>query len=100
MATVTAIEVQKRNPSRVNIYLDDQFAFGLARITAAWLKVGQTLSEEKVSELKAEDSREVAMQTALHFLSYRPRSVDEVRKNLAKHEFGEDVIEQTIARLE
>jgi regulatory protein len=99
MRTVTAIEAQKKNPQRVSIYLDDQFAFGLARITAAWLKVGQALSEEKIASLQAEDAREAAVQQALRFLSYRPRSVDEVRRNLAKHDFTEDVIEDTLSRL-
>ena len=63
MRTVTAIEVQQKNPQRVNIYLDDQFAFGLSRITAAWLKVGQGLSEEKIASLQAEDAREAAAAT-------------------------------------
>jgi regulatory protein len=100
MRTVTAIEAQRKNPQRVNIYLDEEFAFGLSRITAAWLKVGQGLSEEKIATLQAEDAREAALQRALHFLSYRPRSVDEVRKNLLKHEFAEDVIADTLSRLE
>ena len=100
MRTVTAIEVQKKNPQRLNIYLDEEFAFGLSRITAAWLRVGQGLSEEKIATLQAEDAREVAVQKALHFLSYRSRSADEVRKNLLKHEFAEDVIADTLSRLE
>jgi regulatory protein len=100
MRRVTAIEVQKRNPGRVNIYLDEEFAFGLARIVAAWLQVGQLLTEEKISQLLDQDSREMAMQKALHFLSYRPRSSQEVRKNLDKHEITPAVIEETLSRLE
>lgn len=100
MRTVTAIEVQKKNPNRVNIYLDDQFAFGLSRIVAVWMKVGQLLSEEKVAALQEADAREIAMQKALHYLGYRPRSVNEVRKNLEKHEIPAAVIEETISRLE
>jgi len=100
MRTVTAIEAQKKNTQRVNVYLDDQFAFGLARITAAWLRVGQALSEEKIASLQAEDAREAAAQQALLFLSYRARSTDEVRRNLARHEFAEDVIDDTLSRLE
>ena len=99
MRTVTAIEAQKRNPNRVNIYLDDQFAFGLARVTAAWLRVGQALSDEKIAALQTDDACEVAMQKALHFLSFRPRSVLEVRKNLDEHEFSDEVIDKTLARL-
>jgi regulatory protein len=100
MATITAIEPQKRNPRRVNIHLDGEFAFGLSRLTAAWLRVGQTLSDEKIATLRSDDEREAALQQALLFLGYRPRSVAEVRKNLLKHDFGDEVVDATLDRLE
>jgi regulatory protein len=96
---VTAMKVQKRNPQRVNIYLDGEFAFGLARITAGWLQIGQQLSDEKIAQLKAQDSHEAAYQKALGFLDYRPRSSTEVRKNLEKHGYETEVIEQVLERL-
>ncbi len=96
---VTAMKAQKRNPQRVNIYLDGEFAFGLARITAAWLQIGQQLSDEKIAQLKAQDSHEAAYQKALGFLDYRPRSSAEVRKNLEKHGHKPEVIEQVLERL-
>jgi regulatory protein len=99
MKKITAIEVQKRSPNRVNIYLDGEFAFGLARIVAAWLRTGQELSEEKIEQLQAEDARERAFQQAMLFLSYRARSESEIRQNLRKHEIPEPVIEQTLERL-
>ncbi len=99
MKKITALTVQKRDPNRVNVYLDGEFAFGLARITAAWLKVGEGLDEAKIQQLQAEDAKERAIQQALLFLSYRARSESEIRKNLRKHEIPEAVIEQTLARL-
>ncbi len=99
MRKITAIVVQKRSPNRVNIYLDGEFAFGLARIVAAWLRIGQELSEEKIERLQAEESRERAFQQAILFLSYRSRSESEIRQNLRKHEFPEPVIETTLERL-
>ncbi|HEY9152276.1 MAG TPA: RecX family transcriptional regulator [Anaerolineales bacterium] len=99
MAKITAIEPQKRDPNRVNIHLDGNYAFGLTRITAAWLKVGQELSEDKIASLQAEDDRERAYQQAMLFLSYRARSVSEIRQNLSKHDFPQNVIEQTLERL-
>jgi regulatory protein len=99
MKKITAIEVQKRSPNRVNIHLDGEFAFGLARIVAAWLRVGQELSDEKIEQLQAEDAREWAFQQAMLFLSYRARSESEIRQNLRKHEVPDPVIEQTLERL-
>jgi regulatory protein len=99
MKKITAITVQKKSPSRVNIYLDGEFAFGLARITAAWLKTGDELNDEKIAKLLNEDARERAYQQAMLFLSYRARSEKEIRQNLLKHEIPEEVIEDTLERL-
>ena len=100
MSRITAIEPQQKNPQRVNIYLDGEFAFGLARITAGWLKVGQELSEEKIAALQVEDANELAYQKALHFLSYRPRSSAEIRQNLTKRGTPEARVEETVNRLQ
>ena len=99
MAKITAIEPQKRDPNRVNIHLDGNYAFGLTRITAAWLKIGQELSDDKIASLQADSDRERAYQQAMLFLSYRSRSESEIRQNLSKHEFPQDVIEQTLEHL-
>jgi regulatory protein len=97
---VTALRVQKKHPNRVNVYLDNQYSFGLSRITAAWLQVGQELSASKIAKLQAEDEREVAYIQALRYLDYRPRSRAEVRHNLEKHQISPDVITDVFKRLE
>jgi regulatory protein len=97
---ITAIEPQQKNPQRVNLYLDGEFAFGLAVVVAAWLRVGQELGEEKIASLKSQDEVEVAYQKALHFLSFRPRSSAEVRQNLSKRGISESLIEETLDRLQ
>ncbi|MCZ2127508.1 MAG: RecX family transcriptional regulator [Anaerolineales bacterium] len=99
MKRISALEVQKKNPNRVNVHLDGEFAFGLARIAAAWLKVGDLLADEKIAALRLEDERERALQQALLFLSYRARSEKEIRQNLKKHEYSADSVEQTLTRL-
>lgn len=97
---VTALKVQKHHPNRVNVYLDNEFSFGLSRITAAWLQVGQELSSSKIAKLQAEDQREVAYMQAIRFLDYRPRSRAEVRRNLEKHAIPSEVINDVFKRLE
>lgn len=96
---ITGLTVQKRNPNRVNVYLDGEFGFGLARIVAAWLKVGQELEPERIETLLGEDALEKAYQRAIKFLSYRPRSEREVAQNLRKHEVPEVAIEDVLGRL-
>jgi regulatory protein len=100
MQIITAIEPQQKNLQRVNIYLNGEFVFGLARITAGWLKVGQELTEEKIAALQAEDANEMAYQKALHFLSFRPRSSAEVRRNLSKRGVSESLVDLTVERLQ
>jgi regulatory protein len=96
---ITALKVQERNKQRVNVFIDGEFAFGLSRITAGWLYIGQELTDTKIAQLQAEDTQEVAFQRALHFLEYRQRSLSEVRRNLEKHGTAPDIIEAVLERL-
>jgi regulatory protein len=96
---ITAIKVQKRNPNRVNIHLDGEFAFGLSRIVAAWLSVGQELSKDKIARLQAEDAQETAYQHAMKFLNFRQRSQAEVERNLKDHLFPEEAVTKVIEKL-
>jgi len=99
VGTITALRFQKRNKNRVNVYLDGQFAFGLAAIEAARLRVGQALSDDDVARLQMQDEVERAYERALDFLSYRPRSEAEVRRNLRKKNVEDEVVEAVIERL-
>lgn len=100
MQTITRLERQKKNKERVNIFLDGVFAFGLHELDAARLKIGQQLSEEDIQALQARDSVTKAMDTAVNFLSYRPRSIQEIRRKLLEKDFSENTAEEVIQRLE
>ena len=97
---ITALTFQKRNPERVNVYLDGRFAFGLAAIEAARLRVGQFLSAQEVVELQGRDTEERAYERALNLLSYRPRSIAELSRRLRQAGFPPSAIEAALARLE
>jgi regulatory protein len=98
--TITALVVQKKNKERVNVYLDGEFAFGLTMIEAIKLKKGQQLDDAEIKRLKALDEIEVAKDHALNFLSYRPRSADEVKRHLREKGYSDSVIEIVMERLE
>jgi len=100
MGIITLLEVQKRNKSRVNVYLDGEYAFSVNTLEAAKLKSGQTLSEAQIAALKDADAVAKAVDSAARFLSYRPRSTAEVRRNLADKSIPEPVIAQALERLE
>jgi len=96
---ITALRAQTRNRERVNVYLDGAFAFGLPAIIAATLRVGQTLSESDIQALRERGDAEQAYERALSFLTYRPRSTQEVRRYLAGKNIPVGLVEQTIHRL-
>ena len=96
---ITALKAQIKNPNRISVFLDGEYAFGLARIVAAWLRIGQILSEAEIERLKQQDTFEVAFQRALNFLSYRPRSEAEIQRKLSEQGFLPEVVDATIQRL-
>ena len=96
---ITAIKVQQRNPQRVSIGLDGEFAFGVSRILAAWLHVGKTLNDAEIAQLQAKETLEVAYLSALRFLDYRPRTTTEIETKLTEKGFADTVIQATLERL-
>jgi regulatory protein len=100
MGKITALVAQKKNKDRVNVFIDEEFAFGLALIEAAKLKRGQELSPDEIARLKTLDEIEMAHERALNFLSFRPRSAEEVRRNLRAKGCPEVTIAAVLQRLE
>lgn len=97
--TITALEVQKRNTDRVNVFLDGEFAFGLPILEAAKLRKGQILSEDDVAALRAIDDESRAFDRAVRLLARRPYSTAEIRRNLESNEIAPPVIETVIDRM-
>lgn len=96
---ITGIKAQKKNPERVSVYLDGEYAFGLSRITAAWLQIGQRLSEEKINSLREQDEQEVAYQRALILLNHQQRTSHEIRQKLIEKGFSSTRVEEVVDRL-
>lgn len=96
---ITALRVQARRKGRVNVYLDGKFAFGLAAIVAARLRVGQELDEAAAARLQGLDDAEKAYERALRFLASRPRSEAEVRRRLTQQKIPGALIDGVVERL-
>jgi len=100
MARITALKAQKRSPNRLNVYLDGEFSFGVERIVAAWLKIGDEVDSDKLQSLLKQDELERAFMRALHFINFRVRSVYEVSQRLIQAGYGPETVEKTIIRLQ
>ena len=99
MNKITDLEIQKKNKKRVNIFLDDEFAFGLDIMTAAPLYRGQKLSNETIEELIEKDAYVQALNKSTRFLAARARSVKEMKVYLKEKEFTEKTITSVVEKL-
>lgn len=93
MPIITRLTQGKKNPNRVNLYLDNQFAFALSidEVAKHSLKKGLELKSEQIESLKDTDETNYIFAKLLNFLSYRPRTVKEVRDRLYKYKVNDKV---------
>lgn len=96
---ITALQLQKQNKERVNVFLDGEFAFALDLMLAAGLAKGQTLSPAEIEQLQHGDEERRAYASAVYFLGYRPRSRAEVEQNLREKKFSAPAIAAALQRL-
>jgi regulatory protein len=98
---ITRIAHQQRNPERVSLYIDGEFAFGLpaTEVVRRGLRRGQQLTLEDATILAAVDEGSRATDAAVQFIAYRPRSEREVRDRLRKREYSDTAIEIAIEKV-
>ena len=98
---ITALRAQAKDPQRVNVFIDGEFALGvgLTTITKTGLHVGKELSAEEFAKLEQTESGDKAYLAALRFLEARPRSIAEVRARLGRKDYAPEAIDAAIARL-
>jgi regulatory protein len=96
---ITALRVQKKNRERVNVYLDEKYAFAVGMNTALQLRKGQQLSDAEIAELRAAGEENKAYHQVLRYLGMRPRSTAEIRRYLAGKDYDPALIDHVIARV-
>lgn len=96
---ITALQIQKKNKERVNVFVDNEFALGVTVMVATTLRKGQFLSDAEIEQLKHGDERNKVYDRAVRFLSYRSRSVAEVTRYLRDKDYTDQVINDTVTRL-
>jgi len=94
MPVVTQISEQKRRPNRRNVYLDGTFAFGcnLNVVAKFKLREGMSLTDEQVRQIQLGEVKQECFDRAMAALSSRLHSRSELRRKLARHEYGGAVI--------
>ena len=84
MNQISDIQLQKKNPKRVNIFVDGKYAFGISRELKIInkLQINTEINQENIEKLVFADQVERLYEKAIKFLSFRPRSEKEVHDNL------------------
>ena len=100
--TITALTVQQHEPTRVSVFLDGAFAFGVSQeLVRQWdLWVGRQLSVEGQAHLRAAAQLLTAQATARQYLAARPRTAYEVQQKLRRSGVPDPIVDQVITRLQ
>lgn len=98
---ITNLEQQAHNPERFNLSVDGRFLLGISAelMLKLGLHIGQELSASEIEQLRSEEARQQAIERAINYLSFRPRSQAEVRLYLRKKETPPEIIEAVLERL-
>lgn len=101
MPVITDIKKQKKSDQRFSIFVNDKYAFGLGdlELSGSSLRIGMELSDSEIGEWKERTEANRAYFQGLFFLSFRLRSIYEIRKYLKKKDWDGEIIELTIERL-
>lgn len=94
---ITKIEPQK-NQNRVNVYLDNKFAFGTFKeiVCKYNLEKGMDIDETFLEDILKTEEQQKANNYSLNLLKYRWRTEKEIRDKLTKKEYDEHIVEETI----
>ncbi len=99
---ITSLQTQATNPDRINVFADDHFLLGVNGLIALQmgLEVGQELTPALLEQLRSEEALQKAVDRALNYLSFRPRSREEVQRYLRRKETPPELIERVMERLD
>jgi len=100
VGTITALRSNDAK-KQVNVFVDGLFSFAIADelVVTNRLEVGGHLSADQIEQLKEANLFKGCFDAALHYLSYRPRSENEVKQRLRRRGFDKKVIEEVISKL-
>ncbi len=102
MGKITDICKQKRNPSRVSVFIDGEFVCGLDAVTAAAarLAIGDEITSEKLHDVIFDSEVNSGFERAVGYISALPRSKREMIAYLRGKGYDADVINAVISRME
>lgn len=101
MREITKIEVQQKDKTRVNIYLDDKFYAGISAelCFSHNLKKGMEIDEEFLSNLIVEDEKTKAISRAVKYMGGNLKTTKQIRDYLRKKEYLPQTIDYVLEKM-
>lgn len=95
---VTAIKQQVKRTDRYSIFIEGKYKLSLttAELADLGLHIGQSLSQAEIVNLDNESKTSLAKNNSLRLLSYRMRSLWEIKTYLKRKKYAQNVINDTI----
>ena len=99
--TVTRVSPQQSTAERMNVYLDDAYAFSMSvrALSEHPISVGDRLTEADVQRLRDADEPDRATTNALNLLAHRGRSERELRQRLKQKGYTAAATDEAIRRV-
>lgn len=99
---ITKIEKQKKNNNRSSVYIDEKFSFGIDDfdLFRLKLKVGDKITEEKLSEIKETVLLTSAKEYAVSIVSRFAYTKKAMTDKLKNKDYDDETIEKTLCFLE
>lgn len=98
MGKITKIEVQKRNKDRVNVYVDNNYAFSVNNelVYKEGLKVNLEVDEEKILSIAKEENKLKCKETALRIIERSYKTEKEMEERLIEKGYDLESIDIVI----
>ncbi len=98
MSKITKIETGKRNKERVNVYIDDEYAFSINMelVYKFGLKVNEEVNKEKLIEISKSENLSKCKESALRTIERSYKTEKEIRDKLLSKEFDIETVDTTI----
>lgn len=98
LAVITKIEVQKRNKDRVNVYIDNEYAFSISMelVYKESLKPKMEIDVERLRDIADKEGYLKCKNAALKIIERSYKTEKEVRDKLREKEYTDSQIEKSI----
>jgi regulatory protein len=95
------VEPQRRNPERVNVYVEGRYAFSLGSLLAVELRLGPgvELAPDLLKDAFRRDTVGKAVEACVRLLSYRPRTEAELLRRLGQKGVEPEIAAEAVERV-